>query len=169
MITEFDTVSCFDRSPPVVIFLAYAKARSPHEIKNILRKALLGCRYHATLVHGPSILFNKHSSSNPFCGAGQGSTYSTSSWVLLENRMVKVYTEDAYGRHMKDPTKINAADGTVSAFVDDAKLAHNTPDPSATQVAIQQVTVHDTQHWVNRLWASGGWIHIKKSYTKLII
>jgi hypothetical protein len=75
-ITDVDATACYDRIPPILMWLAYFKAGAPWHLILLFAKALEQLLYYIVTAFGKSKIANSHIEFNQFLGPGQGATDS---------------------------------------------------------------------------------------------
>ena len=101
---------------------------------------------------------------HPICGSGQGSTDGTAGWTSVCNTLLKVYSDCAESEGVEDPTGEITLKEAISAFIDDVKTRHMGKHREADEKDLHEITIKDTQKWVNLQWASGGSFNRTKSF-----
>jgi len=121
-------------------------------------------RYYIKHAYGISEIYNTHSDSNPWYGAGQGTGDACPQWIIQSDNLIRAYKTQVKPWVMIHPNGLPAIEQAIDAFIDDTTLITGGRSTSV-KMTITQMAQENLLHWHHLLRASGGRLNPQKCST----
>jgi len=79
-------------------------------------------RYYIKHAYGISEVYNTHSDTHPWYGAGQGTGDACPRWIVQSDNLITAYKTQVQPWVMQHPTGLPAIEQAIDAFIDDTTL-----------------------------------------------
>jgi len=117
--------------------------------------------YYIKHAYGISEVYNTHSETNPWYGAGQGMGDACPRWIVQSDHLISAYKTQVQPWIMQNPDSTPAIEQAIDAFIDNTTLITGGQTKSVW-LTLMQTAQENLLHWHHLLRASGGWLNPQK-------
>ncbi len=118
-------------------------------------------RYYIKHAYGISEVYNTHSDTHPWYGAGQGTGDACPRWIVQSDNLISAYKTQVQPWVMQHPTGLPAIEQAIDAFIDDTTLITGGRRKSV-RLTLTQTAQENLMHWHHLLRASRGRLNPQK-------
>ncbi len=158
---ELDAEACFDMMVELCQNLACLSHGADPLYIRLHAKTQRAQRYYIKHAYGISEVYNTHSDTNPWYGAGQGTGDACPRWIVQSDNLIGAYKTQVKPWIMNHPTGLPALEQAIDAFIDDTTLIIGGRPPSI-RMTLTQTAQENLLHWHHLLRASGGRLNPQK-------
>eukprot|EP00957_Ditylum_brightwellii_P177298 13506285-Ditylum_brightwellii.AAC.1 len=145
--TNCDAHACYDRMIGITTGLALHKAGLPLNMCTFFIKALKQIEYYMSTAYGLSTEKNTNLNNQPVHGHRQGATCSPASWTFNSDTILKIYTKEAHGCIIRDPTKTKQQERDADMFIDNQTMQHNGGRYNHNEETLMRYAHHNINLW----------------------
>jgi len=121
-------------------------------------------RYYIKHAYGISKVYNTHSDTHPWYGAGQGTGDACPWWIVQSDNLISTYKTLVKPWAMHQPNGTLAIEQAIDAFIDNTTLIIG-GQLQSVWMTITQTAQENLLHWHHLLWASSSWLNPQKCST----